>query len=174
MADGKVTLEIVTPQGAALREEVDDVTAPSVSGEFGVLPGHFRCSRRCARASSPTTAAAKRRSSRSPMASSKSKRTARCSHRQGGQARRHRCGARSLELKDVDDCSTTTPVSRARPNGKRSWRANLGRGPARALRRSTASHAAPVETFGPPAPPERIEVPSEIDARGPAPAAAPR
>jgi F-type H+-transporting ATPase subunit epsilon len=41
MADGKVTLEIVTPQGLALREEVDDVTAPSVSGEFGVLPGHL-------------------------------------------------------------------------------------------------------------------------------------
>ena len=41
MADGKVTLEIVTPQGLALREEVDEVTAPSVSGEFGVLPGHL-------------------------------------------------------------------------------------------------------------------------------------
>jgi F-type H+-transporting ATPase subunit epsilon len=41
MADGKITLEIVTPQGAALREEVDEVTAPSVSGEFGVLPGHL-------------------------------------------------------------------------------------------------------------------------------------
>jgi F-type H+-transporting ATPase subunit epsilon len=41
MAEGKVTLEIVTPQGLALREEVDDVTAPSVSGEFGVLPGHL-------------------------------------------------------------------------------------------------------------------------------------
>ena len=41
MADGKVTLEIVTPQGLALHEEVDDVTAPSVNGEFGVLPGHL-------------------------------------------------------------------------------------------------------------------------------------
>jgi F-type H+-transporting ATPase subunit epsilon len=39
--DGKVTLEIVTPQGLALKEEVDDVAAPSVSGEFGVLPGHL-------------------------------------------------------------------------------------------------------------------------------------
>jgi F-type H+-transporting ATPase subunit epsilon len=38
---GKVTLEIVTPQGLALREEVDDVAAPSVEGEFGVLPGHL-------------------------------------------------------------------------------------------------------------------------------------
>jgi F-type H+-transporting ATPase subunit epsilon len=41
MAEGKITLEIVTPQGLALHEEVDDVTAPSVSGEFGVLPGHL-------------------------------------------------------------------------------------------------------------------------------------
>ncbi|HKQ68085.1 MAG TPA: ATP synthase F1 subunit epsilon [Polyangiaceae bacterium] len=41
MADGKVILEIVTPQGSQIREEVDDVTAPSVSGEFGVLPGHL-------------------------------------------------------------------------------------------------------------------------------------
>ncbi len=41
MANGKVTLEIVTPQGLALRDEVDDVTAPSVNGEFGVLPGHL-------------------------------------------------------------------------------------------------------------------------------------
>src|SRR5215467_945087 len=38
---GKVTLEIVTPQGLALKEDVDDVAAPSVSGEFGVLPGHL-------------------------------------------------------------------------------------------------------------------------------------
>ena len=41
MAEGKVTLEIVTPQGLALKEDVDDVAAPSVSGEFGVLPGHL-------------------------------------------------------------------------------------------------------------------------------------
>jgi F-type H+-transporting ATPase subunit epsilon len=41
MNGGKVTLEIVTPQGLALKEEVDDVAAPSVSGEFGVLPGHL-------------------------------------------------------------------------------------------------------------------------------------
>ncbi|HEY3594492.1 MAG TPA: ATP synthase F1 subunit epsilon [Polyangiaceae bacterium] len=41
MADGKITLEIVTPQGLAIREDVDEVTAPSVSGEFGVLPGHL-------------------------------------------------------------------------------------------------------------------------------------
>ena len=41
MAGGKVSLEIVTPHGSVLREEVDEVTAPSVSGEFGVLPGHL-------------------------------------------------------------------------------------------------------------------------------------
>lgn len=39
--DGKITLEIVTPKGLALKEEVDDVAAPSVSGEVGVLPGHL-------------------------------------------------------------------------------------------------------------------------------------
>ena len=41
MADGKITLEIVTPRGAALREVVDEVAAPSVGGQFGVLPGHL-------------------------------------------------------------------------------------------------------------------------------------
>ncbi len=41
MAEGKITLEIVTPRGVALREIVDDVAAPSVDGEFGVLPGHL-------------------------------------------------------------------------------------------------------------------------------------
>lgn len=34
-------LEIVTPTGVALRKEVTDVTAPSVAGEFGVMPGHL-------------------------------------------------------------------------------------------------------------------------------------
>jgi F-type H+-transporting ATPase subunit epsilon len=41
MAEGKLTLEIVTPTGVALRDTVDDVAAPSVDGEFGVLPGHL-------------------------------------------------------------------------------------------------------------------------------------
>jgi F-type H+-transporting ATPase subunit epsilon len=36
-----ILLEIVTPTGVALREKVTDVTAPSVAGEFGVLPGHL-------------------------------------------------------------------------------------------------------------------------------------
>ena len=40
MAD-KIELEIVTPKGRALTESVDEVTAPSVQGEFGVLPGHL-------------------------------------------------------------------------------------------------------------------------------------
>jgi F-type H+-transporting ATPase subunit epsilon len=35
-----LTLEIVTPDGAGLTEQVTEFTAPSVDGEFGVLPGH--------------------------------------------------------------------------------------------------------------------------------------
>jgi len=35
-----LVLEIVTPQGLLLREEVDDVQAPGELGYFGVLPGH--------------------------------------------------------------------------------------------------------------------------------------
>jgi F-type H+-transporting ATPase subunit epsilon len=40
MAD-KIELEVVTPRGRALAISVDEVTAPSVEGEFGVLPGHL-------------------------------------------------------------------------------------------------------------------------------------
>jgi F-type H+-transporting ATPase subunit epsilon len=36
----KLTLEIVTPDRALLREEVDEVVLPGSQGEFGVLPGH--------------------------------------------------------------------------------------------------------------------------------------
>lgn len=36
-----ILLEIVTPTGVPLREQVNEVTAPSVAGEFGVLPGHL-------------------------------------------------------------------------------------------------------------------------------------
>lgn len=39
MADA-LELEIVTPAGVALRAKVAEMTAPSVAGEFGVLPGH--------------------------------------------------------------------------------------------------------------------------------------
>jgi F-type H+-transporting ATPase subunit epsilon len=40
MAEGKLLLEIVTPQGLVFSEEVDEVTASGMEGEFGVLPGH--------------------------------------------------------------------------------------------------------------------------------------
>lgn len=36
----KLLLEIVTPEGLLLREEVDHVQAPGELGSFGVLPGH--------------------------------------------------------------------------------------------------------------------------------------
>jgi F-type H+-transporting ATPase subunit epsilon len=39
MAD-QIALEIVTPDGVKLSENVSELTAPSVEGEFGVLPGH--------------------------------------------------------------------------------------------------------------------------------------
>jgi F-type H+-transporting ATPase subunit epsilon len=35
-----ITLEIVTPEGQKLKAEVDEFTARSTQGEFGVLPGH--------------------------------------------------------------------------------------------------------------------------------------
>ena len=40
MAEGKLLLEIVTPQGLVFSEEVDEVSAAGSEGEFGVLPGH--------------------------------------------------------------------------------------------------------------------------------------
>ena len=39
MAD-TIHLEIVTPDGLKLAADVSEFTAPSVNGEFGVLPGH--------------------------------------------------------------------------------------------------------------------------------------
>jgi F-type H+-transporting ATPase subunit epsilon len=42
MAEGKLLLEIVTPQGLVYSGEVDEVTATGSEGEFGVLPGHVR------------------------------------------------------------------------------------------------------------------------------------
>lgn len=36
----QLMLEIVTPEGLLLREEVQDVVAPGQEGYFGVLPGH--------------------------------------------------------------------------------------------------------------------------------------
>lgn len=38
---GTLKLEVATPDGLALSAEVEMVTAPSVEGEFGVLPGHL-------------------------------------------------------------------------------------------------------------------------------------
>jgi F-type H+-transporting ATPase subunit epsilon len=36
----KLMLEVVTPEGLLLRDEVDEVIAPGAEGYFGVLPGH--------------------------------------------------------------------------------------------------------------------------------------
>ena len=36
----KIKLEVVTPKGAILSDEVDIVTAPGFAGEFGVLANH--------------------------------------------------------------------------------------------------------------------------------------
>src|SRR5688500_525939 len=33
-------LSVTTPQGSLVEAEADEVTAPGVLGEFGVLPGH--------------------------------------------------------------------------------------------------------------------------------------
>jgi F-type H+-transporting ATPase subunit epsilon len=38
--DGTISLEIVTPEGHKLKERVEEFTARSTQGEFGVLPGH--------------------------------------------------------------------------------------------------------------------------------------
>ncbi len=40
-AVGKIRLEVVTPEGTALNDNVDEFTSPSVQGQFGVLPGHL-------------------------------------------------------------------------------------------------------------------------------------
>ncbi len=36
----KVHLEVVTPKGIVVSEDVEDLVAPGLVGEFGVLPGH--------------------------------------------------------------------------------------------------------------------------------------
>lgn len=40
MAEAQFQLQIVTPEGVQLSESIDELTAPSVEGQFGVLPGH--------------------------------------------------------------------------------------------------------------------------------------
>jgi F-type H+-transporting ATPase subunit epsilon len=37
----QIEVTITTPEGVELRQQVDELTAPSVQGEFGVLPGHL-------------------------------------------------------------------------------------------------------------------------------------
>ena len=37
---GKIKLEVVTPKGAIVSDDVDIVTAPGFAGEFGVLANH--------------------------------------------------------------------------------------------------------------------------------------
>lgn len=38
--EDRIELEIVTPGGVVTREAVDEVEAPGIEGNFGVLPGH--------------------------------------------------------------------------------------------------------------------------------------
>lgn len=38
--ENKIKLEIVTPHGLVLSEDVDEITATGTEGEFGVLPSH--------------------------------------------------------------------------------------------------------------------------------------
>jgi F-type H+-transporting ATPase subunit epsilon len=40
VTEGTIHLEVVTPDGVKLAADVSEFTAPSVDGEFGVLPGH--------------------------------------------------------------------------------------------------------------------------------------
>lgn len=36
-----LALQVVTPSGVVLQQQVDEVTVPGLVGEFGVLPGHI-------------------------------------------------------------------------------------------------------------------------------------
>lgn len=38
--ENKLKLEVITPYGEVISEEVDEVYAPGAEGDFGVLPGH--------------------------------------------------------------------------------------------------------------------------------------
>lgn len=38
--ENKLRLEIVTPHGIVLSEDVDEISATGIEGEFGVLPSH--------------------------------------------------------------------------------------------------------------------------------------
>lgn len=37
----KLKLDITTPEGIVFTDEVDEVTAPTIEGEVGILPGHI-------------------------------------------------------------------------------------------------------------------------------------
>jgi len=42
METAKITLEVVSPHGLVVKEQVDEVNAiPGSEGEFGVMPGHM-------------------------------------------------------------------------------------------------------------------------------------
>jgi F-type H+-transporting ATPase subunit epsilon len=40
-SEGRLHLDIVTPEALVVSELVDEVTAQGVEGDFGVLPGHI-------------------------------------------------------------------------------------------------------------------------------------
>jgi F-type H+-transporting ATPase subunit epsilon len=40
MADGKIHLDLVSPERLLLSDDVDMVTVPGADGYFGILPGH--------------------------------------------------------------------------------------------------------------------------------------
>src|SRR4051812_43206008 len=40
-APAKLSISIVTPRGSVLAHAADEIVAPGVQGEFGVLPGHI-------------------------------------------------------------------------------------------------------------------------------------
>ncbi|MFZ5861772.1 MAG: ATP synthase F1 subunit epsilon [Nitrospirota bacterium] len=40
-SEGRLHLDIVTPEALVVSEVVDEVTAQGVEGDFGVLPGHI-------------------------------------------------------------------------------------------------------------------------------------
>jgi F-type H+-transporting ATPase subunit epsilon len=171
-APNKIALEIVTPHGKALSVAADEVTAPSVSGEFGVLPGHL-----------PLLAALK---------------TGLVTYRQGSDTKKCAVGAGFVEAgpdrvsiltdeyierdqidpvlvrKELQEIEGRISAELAKPseNGetgspelqvlvqRENWLAAqlelYGDPPAATMR--------PFETFGPPAPPDESEVPLPDDA----------
>ncbi len=85
MASDKVTLEIVTPKGRVVREQVDDVAAPSANGEIGVLAGHL------------------------PLAAAL--RAGIVTYHKGGEEKKLAVGDGFLEIKDDEVCILTDKVA---------------------------------------------------------------